>query len=394
MSTSLSARTPDPRLFTPGPLNTSETVRAAANRDLGSRTAAARGLTRQLCEEIEAIAGLGPGFCAIPLQGSGTFALEAMLTSMLNGQDHLLLLENGVYSARMAEICRIHGIRHHVLKSAHTQGFDLATVAAWLQNQRSITHIAAVHFETGLGVRNDIAGLSTLAARHHCRLLLDCISSFGALPLQLAPGSLGALALSANKCLHGLPGLAFVVADEPALARRGQPRTLSLDLQAQWRGLRASQEWRFTPPLQSMCALAQALAEFLAQGGQPARYQRYAALAQALLHGMEQIGFKTLIAAPHRAPMILSFAPESRLPGGIAGFKAFLAQRGLEIYPCPHWSPDAFRIGLMGELCPQDIHTLLCACHDFISQRAPDLAAAHPHDASEHGSACHADNQP
>ncbi|WP_245987054.1 aminotransferase class V-fold PLP-dependent enzyme [Azospirillum thermophilum] len=232
---------------------------------------AAVALTARLRAMIAAVAGSGDACSVVPLQGSGTFAVEAMLCSVPDAEDHLLIVENGAYSARMTEICAVHGIRHSVLRCDHTRSFDLARVEARLLELGDVTHVAAVHFETALGVLNDIDGLGALAARHGARLLVDAISTFGALPLDVTSGRLAAVALSANKCLHGLPGLSFVIADRATLARPSRPRTLSLDLRAQHRSFEADGQWRFTPPLQAMLALEQAIREYEAAGdGRPA----------------------------------------------------------------------------------------------------------------------------
>jgi 2-aminoethylphosphonate-pyruvate transaminase len=354
-----------PRLFTPGPLSTSAAVRAAANADLGSRSPAALALTTRLRSDIAAIAGCGEAYGVVPLQGSGTFAVEAMLCSMLTERDHLLIVENGAYSARMTEICRIHGIHHSVLKADYTKSFDLEAVEARLIGLEGVTHIAAVHFETALGVLNDIGGLATLAARHDARLLVDAISTFGALPLDFSGGAIAAMAFSANKCLHGLPGLSFVIADRVVLARLVKPRTLSLDLQAQLLAMESNLQWRFTPPVQLMLALAQAIREFDATGGRVARYRRYATLAEQLERGMASLGFLPVIDAAYRAPIIITFAPRLGLDCNIGSLNDFLSRRGLVIYPTRHWRPDSFRIGVIGEIDPADIDELLAAFADF-----------------------------
>lgn len=356
---------PSPRLFTPGPLNTSATVRAAADADLGSRSPSALALTAGLRADVAAIAGCGDGYSVIPLQGSGTFAVEAMLCSLLTEQDHVLIAENGAYSARMSEICRIHGIRHTAFEANHAASLDLAALEARIRELGNVTHIAAVHFETALGVLNDVDGLSALAARHGCRLLVDAISTFGALPLGFTSGAVAAVALSANKCLHGLPGLSFVIADRQALGRSKRPRTLSLDLQAQHRQMESDGQWRFTPPLQVMLSLAQAIREFNAAGGQPARHRRYASLAERLVRGMAAIGFEPVIEEACRAPIIITFAPAPGLRCDIARLNDFLLERGLVIYPTKHWRPDSFRIGVIGELAAADIDALLDAFAAF-----------------------------
>ncbi|MDN7671669.1 2-aminoethylphosphonate--pyruvate transaminase [Burkholderia oklahomensis] len=302
------------RLFTPGPLTTSDAVRAAAAVDLGSRSLPATALTQRLRAKIARIAGCGSGYSVVPIQGSGTFAVEAMLCSLLADDDHVLIVENGAYSERMTEICRIHGIRHDALACGHTERFDLPLVDRALAASPHVTHVAAVHFETALGVPNDVAGLVSLAARHGRRVLLDAISTFGAYPLDFAGRTLAAVALSSNKCLHGLPGLGFVIADETALMRRPRPRTLSLDLLAQHRALESNRQWRYTPPIQIMRALDRAIDEYDEAGGQAARLASYRRRAQRLLDGLARVGIAPVIDAANRAPIITTFATPPPCP--------------------------------------------------------------------------------
>ncbi|KVK74606.1 2-aminoethylphosphonate aminotransferase [Burkholderia sp. MSMB1498] len=362
------------RLFTPGPLTTSDAVRAAAAIDLGSRSPPAAALTARLRAKIARIAGCGGGYSAVPLQGSGTFAVEAMLCSLLADDDHVLIVENGAYSERMTQICRIHGIRHDVLACDHAARFDLSRVERALDASPHVTHVAAVHFETALGVLNDVAGLVALAARHGRRVLLDAISTFGAYPLDFAGRTLAALALSSNKCLHGLPGLGFVIADEPALARRPRPRTLSLDLLAQHRALESNAQWRFTPPVQIMLALDRAIDEYDAAGGQPARLASYRRRAQRLVNGLARVGVVPIIDAAHRAPIITTFATPPHVRGRIAALEQYLFERGLEIYPTKHSNPDSFRVGVIGELDDADIDELVLRMSEFIAPFAPSAA--------------------
>lgn len=355
---------PTLRLFTPGPLNTSPRVRQAAGSDLGSRSPAATALTVQLRCAIAEIAGCDREWSTIPLQGSGTFAVEAMLSSLIGEQDRLLVLENGVYSSRMVAICQLHGIRHTVLAFDPSQGIDLARVEAALQVHPDVTHIAAVHFETALGVLNDIDGLVTLAGRYQRRVLVDAISTFGVLPLGVTAPALVALALSSNKGLHGLPGIAFVLVRKPALARISSGRTLSLDLRAQATALDRDGQWRFTPPLQIMLALQQAIAEFHAAGGRAARYEAYRLRMERLLAGMSELGFTPVIDAAHRAPLIVTL---TGINCDTARLNDYLFARQLVIYPTKHSDPHSFRVGIMGELSLADIDELLAAFAEFIS---------------------------
>ncbi|MGM9516569.1 2-aminoethylphosphonate aminotransferase [Roseateles sp. DB2] len=365
-----------PKLFTPGPLNTSDAVRAAAAVDMGSRTPESQVMIRRIQQQLARIVSLPPEVVVVPMQGSGTFAVESMLSSLLAEQDHVLVVENGAYSARMAEICRRYGIRHTVLSMSHEQGLDLARVEQALQRQEGITHIAATHFETALGVRNDIAGLSQLARRCGQKLLLDTISSFGALPLELAHESFAALALSANKCLHGLPGVAFVIVQQAALGRLQRPRTLALDLTEQHRELERSGQWRFTPPLQILRALDVALGEYFEQGAQPGRLARYEQCSTRLMAGMRRIGLELVLDPAHTAPLIYTVKPRAGLALDVAGMESFLAERGLVIYPTKHAHPNTFRVGVIGELHLGDIDALIDAIDAYLRQSSVLPAAS------------------
>ncbi|WP_282497919.1 2-aminoethylphosphonate aminotransferase [Pantoea stewartii] len=355
------------RLFTPGPLNTSERVRQAAGIDLGSRSPMATTLSAQLQRAVAGIAGCNEQWCAIPLQGSGTFAVEAMLCSLIGTNESVLVLENGIYSQRIASICALHAISHRVLSFNAMKGFDLEEVEAALQENPEITYIAAVHFETALGVLNDISGLITLAQRYRREVLVDAISTFGVLPLDFTQPSLRAIALSSNKGLHGLPGLAFVLTRRTALSRKMPARTLSLDLNAQFEALEQDGQWRFTPPLQIMLALQQAIAEFHEQGGRAARYKVYQQRMEYLLQGMASLGFTPIIDAEYRAPLIVTLAPQSEVDCDISRLNDYLFERQLVIYPTKHSNPNSFRVGVMGELSLADIDDLLVAFSMFIS---------------------------
>lgn len=365
------------RLFTPGPLNTSQQVREAAGRDVGSRSPVATHLSTQLREDIVDIAGCDESWSAVPLSGSGTFAVEAMLCSLSAVNEQLLIIENGVYSARMVEICRIHHIPHSVLTLPPDQGFDLAKVEQTLKQTPWVTHIAAVHFETALGVLNDIDGLTQLANRYGCQLLIDAISTFGVLPLDYSAPSLSAVALSANKCLHGLPGIAFVLVRKLLLATNITPRTLSLDLRAQAKALDDDGQWRFTPPLQIMLALKQAIDEYRQRGGRQSRYRLYCQRMLHLLNGMARLNFSPIIQPQFSAPLIVTLAPSSGIRCEIDKLNDFLFQRGMVIYPTKHWALNSFRIGVMGELSIQDIDDLLAAFAEFTQQAAPVNSSPH-----------------
>jgi len=332
----------DPILLTPGPLTTSVRTKQAMLHDWGAWDADFNAITARVRDSLVRIVHGEATHECVPLQGSGTFAVEAMLCSFLAENDHVLIAENGAYSQRMAEICRLHRLRHTVLQSNHALPVDLPAMERELVRLGDVTHIAVVHFETALGVLNDMQGVVSLAARHRCRLLVDAVSTFGALSLDFASGSLVAVAASANKCLHGIPGVAFVIADRSQLGRRTHPTTLSLDLNAQHRAFETDGQWRFTPPLQVLLALRQAIAEFREKGGTAARYDSYQALASRLIDGLARIGVVPLLPDAFRAPMITTFTIVPGARCNIENLHARLYEQGLVIYPSKHHHANSF----------------------------------------------------
>ncbi|MCU5773905.1 aminotransferase class V-fold PLP-dependent enzyme [Erwiniaceae bacterium BAC15a-03b] len=328
----------------------------------------AKTLSIQLRKAVLEIAGCNNQWSAIPLQGSGIFAVEAMLCSLLSPTDHLLIVENGVSASRMAEICYIHHIRYSILKLDTLRGIELAQVAAVLDQDSSITHLAAAHFEASLGVKNDIDGLARLAVQYGCRLLVDVISTFGVLPLNFASPALAAVALSASQCLHGVPGMAFVLVCKNELTQKTPPRTFSLDLKAQYRALKSDGQWRFTPPLQVMLALKQAIDDYRLQGGREARFQLYCQRMIHLLKGMAALGFQPLIEPQYCAPLFVTLVGCRGQHFATSKLSECLLPRQLALSIISN-GVDTFRIGVQGEVSLNDIDDLLTAVRDCTSQQ-------------------------
>ncbi|WP_053115983.1 aminotransferase class V-fold PLP-dependent enzyme [Winslowiella iniecta] len=311
------------------------------------------------------IAGCNRHWSAIPLQGSDSFAVEAMLCSLLTATDHLLIVENGSYGYRMAEICHIYHIRHSVLHFDPRRGIELNQVALALEQDRSITHIAAAHFEKLHGVKNDIDGLAQLAGVHGCRLMVDAVYTFGALPLNYTAPSLAAVALSSNKCLHAPPGIAFVLVCKSELAQRTPPRTYSLDLKAQHRALEQQGQWRISPCLSMMEGLHQAIERYLQQGGREARYQLYCQRMIHLLKGMAALGFRPCIEPQYCAPLLVTLAARGGQQFDIGQLNECIRQRQLALRVTPGEEPRSFRISVMGEFSLTDIDSLVAAFRDL-----------------------------
>ena len=271
------SETGDPLLLTPGPLTTSRSVKEAMVHDWGSRDATFLGINKEVLERLPEVVNAVGIHVTVPMQGSGTFAVEAMLTTFVPRTGKVLLLVNGAYGQRAKRICLIAGRRIEVHETAEDTPPDLDAVGRALKADLSITHVFAVHCETTSGILNPIVEIGALVERYGRRLLIDAMSAFGALPLDAAKTRFDALAASSNKCIEGVPGLGFVICREAALAEtKGNATTLVLDLHDQWQSLARTGQYRFTPPIHVIVAFHKALEEFWAEGGQPGRGGRYA----------------------------------------------------------------------------------------------------------------------
>lgn len=351
MSNVARTETGDPILLTPGPLTTSRTVKAAMLHDWGSRDAAFIRINREVLERVAAIAGGTDSHVTVPMQGSGTFAVEAMLTSFVPRDGKVLILINGAYGKRAAKICTYAGRAHAVLESPEDTPPNLASLDASLGQEPAITHVFAVHVETTSGILNPIEEIAATVRRHGRRLLVDSMSGFGALPIDVKTLGIDALAASSNKCLEGVPGVGFVVCERQALeGTKGNATALCFDLLDQFQVMEATKQWRFTPPIHVIVALHQALAEHAAEGGVAGRGARYAANRKVLVDGMRALGFETLLPDRLQAPIIVTF----RMPSdGKFVFEAFydkLKARGYVIYPGKLTVAESFRIGCIGRL--------------------------------------------
>jgi len=346
----------DPLLLTPGPLTTSVSVKSAMMRDLGSRDAAFVEINRRVLDRVAAIVNGNERFTAVPLQGSGTFVVEAMIATFLPPKGKLLVLVNGAYGARIAEICRRLGRDHCRLDWPEHCPVDPDRLARALQADPAISHVAVVQCETTTGMLNAIEPIAGAVANQGRRLLIDAMSCFGAIPLDARRINFDAAAASANKCLEGVPGVGLCVARVKALAEtEGHAGSLCLDLHDQWRAMANNGQWRFTPPTHVILALDKALAEFEREGGVAGRGRRYRANHRALVTAMRALGFETLLPDNLQAPIIVTF----RLPGDpkfvFDDFYDRLRRRGYVIYPGKLTAAASFRIGCIGQVHPNDI---------------------------------------
>jgi 2-aminoethylphosphonate-pyruvate transaminase len=351
----------DPWLLTPGPLTTSLTVKQAMLHDWGSRDTDFIAINRRIRELLVAMVGGQDSHVCVPLQGSGTFAVEAMIGTFVPAAGKLLILINGAYGERMAKICRLAGHRFDTISWAEDQPVDVARLEQALSN-REITHVAVVHCETTSGILNPIEDIAKVTARHGRSLLIDSMSGFGALPIDARELSFDALVASSNKCLEGVPGIGFVVARKSTLeARAGSARSLSLDLYDQWQAMEKNGQWRFTPPTHVIVAFEQALKEHAAEGGVAGRGGRYRKNCNLLVDGMRALGFATLLPDDLQAPIIVTFHMPADPRFKFDTFYDRLRDKGYVIYPGKLTVGDSFRIGCIGRLGEAEMRGALAA---------------------------------
>lgn len=363
----------DKLLFTPGPLTTSRTVRQAMLRDLGSRDGEFIAVVREVRRALLEIGQGTKGFEAVLVQGSGTFGIESVVSSAIPKSGKLLVVVNGAYGKRIVKMAEVHGIPVVVQAYAEDTLPDVGAVASALASDPAITHVAMVHSETTTGLVNPIEEVGRVVGSARRSFIVDAMSSFGAIPIDLERCAIDYVVSSANKCIEGVPGFSFVLARREALlASEGSARSLSLDLHAQWRGLEKDGQFRFTPPTHTILAFHQALRELADEGGVEARGARYRACQKTLTAGMQELGFAAYLRPELQGPIITTF----RYPGHPRfAFEAFyegLSDRGFAIYPGKLTNADCFRIGSIGRLFESDVRNLVGAVRDVLAAMGVD----------------------
>lgn len=354
-------------LLTPGPLSTTATVRAAMLQDSCTWDADYNlGVVEPIRRELVRLA-TGPeyesDYSAVLLQGSGSYVVESVLGSAIGADECLLIINNGAYGARMGEMARCLGLRHHELDCGETTRPEPAAIDAMLVRHPEITHLTMVHCETTTGMLNPLEEVAELCQRRGIRLIVDAMSSFGGIPIDMGRLGIEFLISSANKCIQGVPGFGFVIARRAALmACAGRARSVSLDLHAQWQTMEhQGGKWRFTSPTHTVLAFAQALRELDEEGGIAARHQRYSENQRTLVAGMAELGFAPLLPEEWQSPIITAFYSPAHPDYRFADFYQRLKAQGFVIYPGKVSQADCFRIGNIGDVTPARVRALLAA---------------------------------
>ncbi|MFC5475438.1 2-aminoethylphosphonate--pyruvate transaminase [Paraherbaspirillum soli] len=341
----------DPILLTPGPLTTTLATKSAMLHDWGSWDEDFNRLTAKVRAKLLAIVDADERYVCVPLQGSGTFAVEAAIGTLLPKQGKLLCLANGAYGKRIAQLTEVMGRRVTVIDFGESAPVDPAAVAQALARDPEITHVALVYCETGTGILNPLDAIAAVVAAAGKKLILDAMSAFGGLPLALATLPVEAVIASSNKCLEGVPGMAFILVQKDALENaEGRAHSLSLDLHAQWKYMERTGQWRFTPPTHIVAALDSALDQYEQEGGQPARLARYRDNCQALIAGLEQLGLRPYLPAELQAPIIVTVHAPQHPNWNFQEFYRLTKAHGVIIYPGKLTVVETFRVGCIGAI--------------------------------------------
>jgi 2-aminoethylphosphonate-pyruvate transaminase len=347
----------DPYLLTPGPLTTSRRTKQAMLRDWGSWDADFNSITSRVREHLlQIVHGAGTHEC-VPLQGSGTFAVEAAIGTLVpRSGGHVLVPQNGAYCQRIARICRVLGLKLTVIDYAENTQVLATDIDRALGSDPSITHVALVHCETSTGILNPLPEIAQVVCRHGKGLIVDAMSSFGALEIDARTTPFDAVVAASGKCLEGPPGMGFVILRRTALERcEGNCHSLSLDLYDQWVYMQKTTQWRYTPPTHVVAALDAAIAQYFEEGGVAARHARYANNCRTLIDGMARLGLRSFLPAAIQAPIIVTFfAPDSPNYQFKSFYNAVKAQ-GYILYPGKLTTAETFRVGCMGQLGERSI---------------------------------------
>jgi 2-aminoethylphosphonate-pyruvate transaminase len=372
----------DPVLLTPGPLTTSLETKQAMLRDWGSWDSAFNAITASICRDlVEVVNGASTHVC-VPLQGSGTFSVEAALANLVPRDGKVLVPQNGAYCQRILKILRYLGRAHVALdlpEDRHPSGAMLEEAFA---RDPAITHVAQVHCETGTGILNPLTEIAAACERHGKGLIVDAMSSFGALEIDVAACRIDAVIAASGKCIEGPPGMGFVIAREEVLAKsQGNSHSLAMDLHDQWTYMQKTSQWRFTPPTHVVAAFRSALDQFKAEGGVAARGARYRRNCDTLIDGMTALGLRTFLPRALQAPIIVTFHAPADPAYAFKPFYEKVRSRGYVLYPGKLTQVETFRVGCIGAIDANEMRNAVAAVAETfkemgVRQVSPARAAA------------------
>jgi 2-aminoethylphosphonate-pyruvate transaminase len=359
----------DTILLTPGPLTTALATKCAMLRDWGSWDSSFNAITAGVRERLLAMVAGHHSHVCVPMQGSGTFSVEAAVNTLVPRDGHLLVLINGAYGKRLAKLAQMMGRRTSIFETAEDVPTTARDVERLLAGDASVTHVALIHCETSTGILNPLAEIAAVVARHGKGLIVDAMSSFGALPIDAGAMPFDALVAASGKCIEGPPGMGFVIARRTALeAAAGNSTSLSLDLHDQWQYMEKTTQWRYTPPTHVVAAFAAALDAHAAEGGPPARLARYARNCDMLVSGMKALGFRPFLDAAIQAPIIVTFHAPADTRYAFRDFYDRVREKGYILYPGKLTQVETFRVGCIGAIGPDEMRQAVNAIGDTLRE--------------------------
>jgi 2-aminoethylphosphonate-pyruvate transaminase len=357
-------------LLTPGPLTTTLRTKIAMLRDWGSWDSDFIAVTARVRRALLDIIDGHDSHVVVPLQGSGTFSVEAAVATVVPRDGHVLVLDNGAYCKRAAKLSKLMGRKTTVAAFDEAQAISPEVLDAKLRADTSITHVVMIHCETGAGVHNPLQAIADVCQRHGRGLIVDAMSSFAALEISARRMRFDALIAASGKCLEGVPGMGFVFLRKDILAAcEGQSQSLAMDLHDQYVYMEKTGQWRFTPPTHVLVALDEAIRQFQEEGGQPARLARYERNYQTLIAGMSAMGFKPFLDPSIQAPIIVTFHAPGDPRYEFKRFYEAAKRHGFILYPGKLTQIETFRVGCIGAIGPvemqQAVHAVRLALTDL-----------------------------
>ncbi len=367
----------EPYLLTPGPLTTAYEVKEAMLKDWGSWDEDFRNLTKKLRESLLSLLGESKSlYDCVPIQGSGTFAVESMLGTFIPKNGKLLVLANGAYGLRAAQTMDYLNRDYHLLDKGDYLPPRGSEVADILEKDKAITHVLVIHCETSSGILNPLEEIGAVVKTAGRKLLIDSMSAFGAVPVDPEKVDFEAMVSSANKCIEGVPGFGFVFAKLSALqAAKGNCHSLSLDVEAQWSAMEKSGQWRFTPPTHVVAAFLKALEIHEAEGGVSGRGARYANNRDVMVKGMRDLGFETLLDERWLSPIIVTFFCPEDSAFHFSKFYDLMKNEGYIIYPGKLTIVDSFRVGCIGRMDSHVMQGVVSAARNALETMGVKSAA-------------------
>lgn len=333
-------------------------------------------MTAEMRRRLLDIAGDGKGdFDCVPIQGSGSFAVEAMLGTFLPRDGKILVLINGAYGQRIAQTLDYLGRAYSVIDKGDYLPPRGNEVAAALDADPAITHVIVVHCETSSGILNPVGEISEVVYARGRKLLVDSMSAFGAIDLSVGTIRYEAMVSSANKCIEGVPGFGFVIARKTELeASKGNCHSLSLDIHAQWIAMNKTGQWRYTPPTHVVAAFMEALRIHEAEGGAKGRLARYTENRDVMVAGMRELGFETLLRDRWLSPIIVTFFTPAHPNFEFNRFYELMKNKGFIIYPGKLTVVESFRIGCIGRMDAAVMRKVVAAARETLDAMGVDTA--------------------